>query len=705
MCGEKNNDYFYIDWIFMAYYWKRKKNKNKGLKEISPEMVTLRGEFLDIISKERRNIIKENVKYVPDYVKAFDFAELSFEEVKSKIERTSLEDLFYRAIKGNPNAKGINSTLANKSYMWKEGKSAISAGAQYITSKYPSAARYREISRNGFEKDFHEFYVKLLPAIREEARLCFDNSIYQNRVYLSMEHELLEEDRMFQGMITDRIPDRIPDLYPLARKMKRHFILHTGPTNSGKTYDALEALKSAKKGIYLAPLRLLAFEIYDRLNEAGVKCNMITGEEEIIIEDANHYSATIETASTYEIYDVAVIDEGQMIGEEQRGGAWTRAILGVCADEIHICSDESCVELITAIIEECGDTWEIKKNERAVPLVFDKERFVFPKSVQEKDALIVFSKQSVIAVAAELQRNGIKASMIYGNLPYDVRMNEVRRFIEGETNVVVATDAIGMGLNLPIRRIVFLETRKFDGHTRRPLNVSEIKQIAGRAGRRGLFETGYYTSEYREKAIKRAVEGSVETISFARMGIPENIIYLDMPLSEILKRWSDVEFSNLYEKADLEEDISLCKKLEKVVSDKKLIYDFIMIGFRTSKSFLTELLLRFAVIEEAGGADMLSKINDVVDANLVPFDDELDKMSMEELEDLYLTYDLIYAYLRKFDHRERLGDIVELKRDCSGRIIDILRTQQLEGRKCHCCGKSLPWNYPYVKCEDCFMSE
>ncbi len=689
----------------MAYYRRRKSRKSKGLKEITPELLTARSTFLDILSKERRNIIRENVKYLPEYVKEYRFTELVYDEVKAKLDRSSLEDIFYRALRGNPNAKGITTTLANKSYMWKEKKSAFFATADYLANKYQEAALYRSLTRQGYEKDLHDYYVKLLPAIREEARLAFDNSIYQNRVYLRMEHEILEEDRLFQGMITDRIPDRIPDLYPLARKMRRHFILHVGPTNSGKTYDALEALKKADKGVYLAPLRLLAFEIYDRLNEAGVLCNMITGEEEIMVEGAKHYSATIETASMTEIYDVAVIDEGQMIGEEQRGGAWTRAILGICADEVHICSDESCVELITAIIEECGDTWEMKRNSRAVPLVFDKERFTFPGAVKEKDALIVFSKQSVIAVAAELQRYGIKASMIYGNLPYDVRMNEVRRFVEGETQVVVATDAIGMGLNLPIKRIVFLETRKFDGHTRRPLNVSEIKQIAGRAGRRGLFETGFYTSEYREKAIKRAVEGSVETISFARMGIPENIIYLDMPLSEILKRWEDVEFTSLYEKADLEEDIALCKKLEKVVTDKKLIYDFIMIGFRTSKAFLTDILLRFAVIEEQGGTDMLDRINDVVDANLVPFDDELDRMSMEELEDLYLVYDLIYAYLRKFDHRDRLSDIIELKRDCSGRIIDILKNQQLEGRKCRICGKSLPWNYPYAKCEDCYMLE
>ena len=282
-------------------------------------------------------------------------------------------------------------------------------------------------------------------------------------------------------------------------------------------------------------------------------------------------------------------------------------------------------------------------------------------------------------------------------------MNEVQRFVNGETKVVVATDAIGMGLNLPIKRIVFLETKKFDGHTRRLLNVSEIKQIAGRAGRRGIFETGYYTSEFRYQAIRRAVEGSVETISYARMGIPENIIYLDMPLSEILVRWADVEFSSLYEKADLEEEISLCKKLENVVSDKKLIYDFLMIGFRSSKQFLTELILKFAKAEETGGSSLNSRINDIAEAAIVPFDEDLDAMKMEELEDMYLVYDLIYAYLRKFNHRERLSEIVMLKRDISSRIIEILKTQQLEGRKCRVCGKSLAWNYPYAKCEDCFF--
>lgn len=688
------------------HYYRKKKNSAQGKSVVADkEDIELSKKIKSLLEGSKEQIIRENIKYVSEYVKAFDFSELSYSEVKSKVVTSELEDIFYSFLKGNSKSRGISSTIANKAWLYKEHKSAYNASLKYVFSHFKEIADYKNRNRQNFDRIFHSFYMTILPRIREDARIAFDNSIFYNQQFLDMEHQLLEEDRRFQGMITDKIPEHIPDLYPLARRMRRHFVLHVGPTNSGKTYDALLALKKANKGIYLAPLRLLAYEIFDRLNDDGILCNMITGEEEIYVEGADHYSATIETMSTSEIYDVAVIDEGQMIGDEQRGGAWTRAILGVCADEVHICSDESCVDLIVSIIDECKDTYEIKRNSRAVPLVFDKsEAFSFPKSVKEKDALIVFSKQSVIAVAAELQQSGIKASMIYGNLPYDVRMNEVKRFIEGETQVVVATDAIGMGLNLPIRRVVFLETKKFDGHTRRLLNVSEIKQIAGRAGRRGIFETGYYTSEYRSQAIRRAVEGAVEPVSFARMGIPESIIYLDMPLSEILKRWSDVEFTSLYEKADLEEDISLCKKLENKVKDKKLIYDFIMIGFRSSKSNLTELLLKFAVAQEEGGPRLTERINDIVEGAIVPFDEELDNMKMEELEDLYLVYDVIYAFLRKFNHRERLKDIVMLKRDVSSRIIEILKTQQLEGRKCSCCGAELPWNYPYGKCEDCFFS-
>ncbi|MCF0144800.1 MAG: glycosyltransferase, partial [Firmicutes bacterium] len=108
-------------------------------------------------------------------------------------------------------------------------------------------------------------------------------------------------------------------------------------------------------------------------------------------------------------------------------------------------------------------------------------------NVEEGDALIVFSKKSVLYCAAELQSQGIHCSVVYGALPYEARKSEVERFLNKETTVIVGTDAIGMGMNLPIRRVAFLEDEKFDGTCKRPLTGEEIRQIAGRAGRLGMY--------------------------------------------------------------------------------------------------------------------------------------------------------------------------------------------------------------------------
>ena len=118
-----------------------------------------------------------------------------------------------------------------------------------------------------------------------------------------------------------------------------------------------------------------------------------------------------------------------------------------------------------------------------MPLAFDDRiSSDFTKEARRGTAFIVFSRKDVHAVAGELQRKGFRCSVIYGALPYDVRRNEVKRYVNGETDIVVATDAIGMGLNLPIERVIFLTTEKFDGTQQRPLTPTEIKQIAGRAG-------------------------------------------------------------------------------------------------------------------------------------------------------------------------------------------------------------------------------
>ncbi len=157
--------------------------------------------------------------------------------------------------------------------------------------------------------------------------------------------------------------------YTKARKMKRKILTFLGPTNSGKTYLAIEKLKKAKKGLYLAPLRLLAREAYDKLKEDGVKVSLITGEEKIIDEEAEHtYAQLWEMLDINSKYDVAVIDEIQFIGNYQRGAAWSRALLGVLAKEVICIGSVDSKEVIEKIADLCNDSIEHKTFERLSPL-------------------------------------------------------------------------------------------------------------------------------------------------------------------------------------------------------------------------------------------------------------------------------------------------------------------------------------------------
>ena len=247
------------------------------------------------------------------------------------------------------------------------------------------------------------------------------------------------------------------DEFPQARKMHRHFIIHSGTTNSGKTHQSLEDLKFASKGAYLSPLRLLAIEIQEKLLSQNIKCDLLTGEEEILFENATHMSSTIEKANYSTKYDVVVIDECQMINDKDRGGAWTNAILGIQSDVIHLCTSPSAVNLLIKLINLCGDTYEHITHERNTKLLIDNKPFRSIEDCEKGDALILFSKKNVLSVASTLLSKGMKTSIIYGSLPYKTRKNQIEKFINGETDVIVATDAIGLGLNIPIKRVVFID--------------------------------------------------------------------------------------------------------------------------------------------------------------------------------------------------------------------------------------------------------
>ena len=185
------------------------------------------------------------------------------------------------------------------------------------------------------------------------------------------------KDEYMQYLVGQRIEELMeaePEKqYPEARAMKRRFILHIGPTNSGKTYEALQRLKQAYHGIYLGPLRLLALEVYDRMMTDGIPCDMITGEEAIRTHGSFVQASTVEILDIRETYDIAVIDEAQMMADENRGSYWTRAILGIRAEEVHVCCSGTAEKLLTGMLVRCGDEYEIVRHERNTKLTIWQE--------------------------------------------------------------------------------------------------------------------------------------------------------------------------------------------------------------------------------------------------------------------------------------------------------------------------------------------
>ena len=515
----------------------------------------------------------------------------------------------------------------------------------------------------------------ILELIRKNPHYCLMIKDMEDREQkLKQEKQELEERREFlRKTILQKIPDNYIDFFPEARKIKRNFILHIGPTNSGKTFHATQALKSAKNGIYLAPLRLLAIEQYVQLNKEGFPCSLITGEEEKYIENSFFQSSTIEMANLTRQYAVAVIDEAQMIKDPDRGGAWTAAILGICAKEIHICAASEAEEILIKLIQDCKDSYKILHYERQCPLICEKQPFSFPSSVKKHDALIVFSKKSVHAIAGELQRTGTKCSMIYGSLPYEVRKNEADKFIAGETDVLVATDAIGMGLNLPIERIVFLETTKFDGKTKRRINPEEIRQIAGRAGRKGIYDVGYYNADTSIDFIQKSILVQTDPIKKAVLAFPTHLLYLNAPLSEIFERWNELHINDAFVKQNLERELHLCKFMENYSKDKQIIYKFSTIPFNENSEQLMELWTEMFFAEIQG------------DVYPFPLSAKHITSDIHSLEENYRICDLFYCYYRRFHHTKFLEDTETVRKKITKRLIEILSHQKLPSHKCRCC--------------------
>jgi ATP-dependent RNA helicase SUPV3L1/SUV3 len=318
---------------------------------------------------------------------------------------------------------------------------------------------------------------------------------------LPLDREAAERERV-RSLIEERGLIAYRDYFPRARALNRQLVMYAGPTNSGKTWRALNELVEAGSGMYLAPLRLLALEGQEELEKRGVTASFITGEERDIREGAEFVASTIEMMDTQRVVHAAVIDEIQLLTDDDRGWAWCQALVGAPARRVIMTGSEDAIPLVQAMAEYLGEPLTIHRLERHTPLVAEP-RPVTLGDVEPGTALIAFSRRDVLALKAQLERR-YTVAVIYGNLTPEVRREEARRFRSGEAQVVVSTDAIAMGLNLPIRTVCFSTLEKWNGRDRVQLEPWQILQIGGRAGRFGHFEEGRVTALDRRDAHRIA---------------------------------------------------------------------------------------------------------------------------------------------------------------------------------------------------------
>jgi ATP-dependent RNA helicase SUPV3L1/SUV3 len=378
---------------------------------------------------------------------------------------------------------------------YRSGDKATLLAALGTPPMYPHAAElveHLEVLLARSRSDNPRHLESLLPRLQSECatpQALPELKAACTRAQDRWEHRVAELDTL-EGLNSELAFQGYPDTFPKARHLQRTVTLYVGPPNSGKTHAAFERLAQAHDGAYLAPLRLLALEGRDRLVARGVPTSLLTGEENVPADGARVVSSTIEMVGTNKPIDVAVIDEAQMIFDLSRGWAWTQAIVAVPANEVIIICSAYAVPAIENLLGLCGERCTVKHFERKQHVQLLSAPVPIG-ALKLGDAVVAFSRRDVLMLRDQIAASGHPVSVIYGALPPEVRRREAERFAQGESHILVATDAIGMGLNLPIQRVLFSTMTKFDGQADRPLNESEVHQIAGRAGRYGIHEEGF----------------------------------------------------------------------------------------------------------------------------------------------------------------------------------------------------------------------
>jgi ATP-dependent RNA helicase SUPV3L1/SUV3 len=451
----------------------------------------------------------------------------------------------------------------------------------------------------------------------------------------------------FQEQLKELLHCDLKETFPTARSMNRKLYFYVGPTNSGKTYTAMQKLIDADCGIYLAPLRLLALENYETLKEQNINSALVTGEEEILDEDSTHICSTIEMLNFELETDVCVIDEVQMLEDTDRGWAWVNAIIGTPSSKVIMTGSVNALDAVKKIANYLGEELEVVKFQRKTPLDFTPKAIPF-RDITPGTALIAFSRKEVLKIKSKLSKF-FKVSVLYGNLSPEVRRDEAKRFREGESQILVATDAIAMGLNLPIKTLLFTTDNKFDGIEQRILFPEEVTQIAGRAGRYGHFEAGHIggVKPSIHNSIKEVFETPMHTIKppFYVKATVEQIETFSAhlgtkELTKILSFYSkNMQYSGPFKAANISNMI----ELSQIVDKQKLSLEekFILAGapINTKSPLLKDafyIYMKAIVKKEKCSFKLMTRLSKLASTEfeLLRAEDEIKKISLY----LWLSY-------------------------------------------------------------------
>ena len=265
--------------------------------------------------------------------------------------------------------------------------------------------------------------------------------------------------------------------------------------------------------------------------------------------------------------------------------------------------------------------------------------------------------------------------------------------------MVVSTDAIAMGMNLPIQRVVFLESEKFDGDITRMLTDAEIKQIAGRAGRFGKYEIGYVNAFGFRQEVVRALARPLLPLTEGVIGFPESLLGIPLPLTRIIDQWLRMQDKGCFSKASTVRMAELAAMMETPKTDRQLLYRFLCIPFDEKDP---DLLFRWKAMYHAEcrkeHIDVLPEMPEILEPESCTI------RMLDAMEADYRRCDLYYNYVRLFleEPDGLLAEIQRRKDLISQGIVHILSTQKLQQRTCPSCRRHLPWNWPYRLCDSCY---